>query len=101
MKKNKNISDLVEDTFNVFNSIEETAVSPFFKQKVLSRMFLKDKEKTIVVNWFTPKLQLAAIALVLLINAISLLYVFNQNNSNTLDNFAQEYSLSSTNSFLN
>jgi hypothetical protein len=99
--KNKNISEQVDNIFEVLNSIEKTSVSPFFKQKVLHKMFLKEEEKTVMKLWFTPKLQLAAIALVLLVNAISLFYVFNENNSTTIDNFAKEYSLSSTNTYLN
>lgn len=99
--KNKTIFEQIEDTFEVLNSIEKTTVSPFFKQNVLNKMFLKEEKITVVRQWFTPKLQLVAIALVLLINAVSLFYVFNQNDSNTIDNFAKEYSLSSTNTFLN
>ncbi len=97
--KNKNISEQVDSTFEVLKFIEKTTVSPFFKQKVLDKLFLKEKD--VVKLWFTPKLQLAAIALVLFINAVSLVYVFNEYNTNTIDNFAKEYSLSSTNTILN
>jgi len=99
--KNEIISEQIKDTFEVLNSIEKTTVSPFFKQRVLNKIFLKEKEISVVKLWFTPKLQLTAIALVLLVNAASLFYVFNENNSSTMDNFAKEYSLSSTNTFLN
>ncbi|GEM_PF-5649885 len=99
--KNKIISEQIENTFEVLSSIEKTTVSPFFKQRVLNKMFLKEEKSIVVKQWFTPSLQFEAIALVLLINAISLFYVFKENNSNTMDNFAKEYSLSSTNTFLN
>ena len=101
MENKTNISKQIEDTLHVLDSIQEPTVSPFFKQKVLRTMFQEKEEKKVVVNWFTPKLQLAAIALILLVNAVSIAYVFNNATSNNIDTFAEEYSLSSTNSLLN
>lgn len=105
MKLNKEIEQNVADTFKVLDSIEEVKVNHFFKHKVLQELENQQEEKPNVLGWFTPKLQLATLGLVLLLNVSTIFYAFSSQEKNTevnLESFAQEYALQSkTTSILN
>ncbi|MCH3884878.1 hypothetical protein [Tenacibaculum aquimarinum] len=99
MKTNKEIQNKVEDTFKVLDTIEKVDVNHFFKHKVLQKLNAEKKERNAVFSWFTPQFQLATLSLVLLLNALVILYAFNNSTINTssdIETFAQEYSLQST-----
>ena len=110
MKSKEHIHKQVEDTFNVLETIEKVNVNHFFKHKVLQKIEA-EKEVAIkqpILNWFTPKFQLATLGLILLLNISAILYAYNSvestnvNSITDIDSFAQEYSLqSSSNSLLN
>lgn len=105
MKNKEDINRQVEATFNALEAIEEVKVNHFFKHKVLQKVQQQKEEKTSVFAWFTPQLQMATFALVVLLNASAIFYAFSSqkdtSNSN-LESFAQEYSLQSeTTSLLN
>lgn len=70
MDSKKNIKIEVENTLDAFNTIQEVNVSPFFKQKTLQRLFTKKESEQIAWTWFTPKLQLATLVSVIIINLI-------------------------------
>lgn len=95
METNKGIQKEIERTFDVLNTKNEVHVSPFFKDKTLRRLFLKKEEKEIVWLWFTPKLQLATLAVVIVLNIIALSQLeSNSMSENSIDDFATTYELS-------
>ncbi|QOD61695.1 hypothetical protein H9I45_04390 [Polaribacter haliotis] len=104
MDNKEHIQKKVEDTFNVLEDINKVAINPFLKHKILQKLN-NVEEKKVVINWFTPQLQLAAFVIVLLMNASAIYYAFNSAEVTTtsdINSFAQEYSLQETaNSLLN
>lgn len=105
MKNKEHINQQVAATFKVLDTIEEVKVNHFFKHKVLQQLNNQKEEKTYILAWFTPSLQLATLGLVILLNASAMLYAFSfqeQTSAVSLEAFAQEYSLQSeTTSLLN
>ncbi|MFQ3297676.1 MAG: hypothetical protein ACKVHV_00965 [Flavobacteriales bacterium] len=105
MKNKEHINQQVAATFKALETIEEVKVNHFFKQKVLQQLNNQKEEKTSILAWFTPSLQLATLALVVLLNTSAVFYAFSlqeQNSVDSLDTFAQEYLLQSqTTSLLN
>jgi hypothetical protein len=98
MKNKEHINQQVVATFKVLETIEEVKVNHFFKHKVLQQLNNKKEEKTSILAWFTPNLQLATLAFVVLLNTSAVFYAFSfqeQNSVDSLDTFAQEYSLQS------
>lgn len=105
MKLKENTDKYVEDAFEALETIEEVNVNHFFKHKVLQQLKNQKVEQPKFLRWFTPQLQLAALGLVLLLNASALFYAYSlqdYSTTNSLENFAQEYALQSeTTSILN
>lgn len=94
METHRDIQKQIDNTFDVVNSIEPVNVSPFFKDKTMQRMFAEEEEKQIVGAWFTPKLQLATLVCVVVINIMA----FSQLKTTTYDDniaeFAESYGIS-------
>lgn len=105
MKTEEQIKQNIENTFNVLDTIEEVKVNHFFKHKVLKQLGNQNENKNSNVFGFTPKLQLAALCLVLLMNLSTTFHLFSlegETVETNIDTFAQEYSLQSkTSSLLN
>lgn len=105
MKNKERINQQVEAAFNTLDAIEEVNVNHFFKHKVLQQIENKKEVKTRIFTWFTPQLQMATLAIVLLLNVSAILYVFSSQkdtSNSSLESFAQEYSLQpETTSLLN
>lgn len=105
MKNKEQIDQQVNAAFNALGVIEEVKVNHFFKHKVLQQLAHQKKEKANVFTWFTPQIQMASLALVLLLNASAILYAFSSQTTTSdtsLESFAQEYSLQlETTSLLN
>lgn len=94
MESNKDIEKKVEQLLAQAGQENEVPVSPFFKDKTLDILFAEKEETPIISGWFTPKLQLAALIVILLANSY-VLYTMNQNNYNQqLEQFAESYQLS-------
>ena len=95
MKTHKDIQEQVDKTLGAVKNIQQAKVSPFFKDKTMQRLFAEKEEKQVVWSWFTPKLQLATIAAVVVLNILA----FSQLDSNveieTVTDFAETYDLSS------
>ncbi len=93
MKTNNDIQEKVERTFSAMDAINEVKVSPFFKDKTMNRLFAEKEEEKIAFTWFTPKLQLATLVCVIVLNVLA----FTQINSDTYDTnineFADNYGL--------
>lgn len=93
----------VVETLNVVDKIEKVSVSPFFAHKVMQKITEeKEAKQKAVMPWFSTSFQLAAIALVLVINAVVLLYYFKDTNKITpsVDGFAQEYALQDQSNYI-
>mgnify|MGYP000271227423 CR=1 FL=1 len=88
------------NTLDILDEIQEVKVSPFFKNKVLNHIREQKEEKVILLGWFRPQLQIAAVILVLVMNALTLYYSLNlQDNTQELSGFeafVQDYSIEST-----
>lgn len=98
MKSKEHIHQQVEATFKALDVIEEVKVNHFFKHKVLQQIEHQKEEKTSILTWFTPQLQIATLALIVLLNASAVVYAFSsqsKTSSGGLETFAQEYSLQS------
>ncbi len=99
MENKRNIDRLVEETLNSVSNIDTVKTPPFFKDKVLNRMVQQDTEKAEGVrflNWFTQKYQAAALICFVLLNTIALLYNTSDSYSENIENFAEVYALSET-----
>jgi hypothetical protein len=96
MKTNKKIQDSVENTFKAIDAMETVNVSPFFKDKVLQRLYTQKDETQTIWSWFTPQLQLATLACLVILNVFALTQLDSSTNGSDLDEFAQSYDLSIT-----
>ena len=99
MGDEKNIDRLVEETLSSISKIEAVQSPPFFKDKVLNRMAQQKPEsdtKMNLLNWFTPRYQLATLICLVLINTIALFYSTSDSYVDNVANFAEVYGLSDT-----
>ena len=95
MKINKDIQKKIEETFDVVDTIKQVQVSPFLKEKTMQRMFVEKEERQIVWSWFTPKLQIATIVVVVVLNILAFTQLdLNTISEDTIEDFAETYELS-------
>jgi hypothetical protein len=97
MKTNINMNKKIHDILDSVESIGEVKVSPFFKEKVMHRIRNASEEvQDATWSWFTPKLQLATLVCVVVLNVLA----FNNLDATTYDenvsNFAESYGLSTS-----
>lgn len=103
MKNKEPIHQEIKETFKVLENIKEAKVNHFFKHKVLQQLKKQNEETTNILDWFTPRLQLATVAFVLVLNASALFYAFSSQEQSivvNINSFAQEYSLQSDTMYL-
>ena len=96
MKTNKDIQNKIDSTLSAIDTIEEAKVSPFFKDKTMQRLFAEKEEKQIAWSWFTPKLQLATLVCVVILNAIALTKLQETSYDDNVNQFAESYGLSTS-----
>jgi len=99
MENNKNIDRLVEETLDSVSGIETIKTPPFFKDKVLNRIgqAAVEKEDGIrFLDWFTPKYQAAALIAFVVLNTVALLSSKTDSYGDNVENFAEVYGLSET-----
>ena len=104
MKNNKNIQFKISQTLDSINNIEKVEVSPFFKDKMMKRLFTQEEEEQkIVWSWFSPKLQLATLACIIVLNFMAFTQLKSDTYSENVSSFANIYGLQSDsdNSLLN
>jgi len=94
METNKDIQNKIDGTFSAMNSIETVNVSPFFKDKVMQRLFTEKEETATIWNWFLPKLQLATLACVVILNVIAFTQLQTTTYNDNISQFAKTYGLS-------
>lgn len=103
MESKKNINQLVDETLQSVSGIETVKTPPFFKDKVLKQMAkgrVENEEGLGYLNWFTQKYQAAALICFVMLNAAALLSYTSDDYSENVDNFAEVYGLSETDSDL-
>ena len=95
MRTNPEIKKKVEHTLSSVEQMEEVKVSPFFKEKVMHqiRNASEDKNETIL-SWFTPKLQLATLVCIVILNVIAFSNLEDNNYDENINEFAESYGLS-------
>ena len=96
MEKDKNIQDKIDNSFKVLETIESVNISPFFKDKTMKRLFKEKEEKLFVSTWFTPKLQLAALVCVVVLNVIAFTQLQETTYDNNVNQFAESYGLTTS-----
>ena len=94
MNTKDNIQKKVEAAFNTIESIEEVKVSPFFKDKTMQRLFSEKEDIRTAWSWFTPKLQLATLACIVVLNIMAFTQTDTEVNEDTIEDFATTYELS-------
>lgn len=95
MKTNKNIQDKVDSAFEALDASEAVSVSPFFKDKTMNVLFTEKKVQQSNWIWFTPKLQLAALVCVVVLNVVAFTKLEDVSSyDENLSEFAETYGLS-------
>tara|TARA_R110002096_G_scaffold435414_1_gene660678 strand:- start:1344 stop:1661 length:318 start_codon:yes stop_codon:yes gene_type:complete len=95
MKTNKDIQDKIDGAFEALDAMETVNVSPFFKDKTMNVLFAEKKEKQTAWNWFTPKLQLATLVCVVVLNVVTFTKLEDASSyDENLSEFAESYGLS-------
>ncbi|WP_033961555.1 hypothetical protein [Psychroserpens jangbogonensis] len=97
MKTNNNIQNEIDTIFDSVNHIKAVQASPFFKDKTLQRMFSeKLEEQQRVFTWFSPKLQLATLASVVVLNVFAITKLQESTYNENVSQFAESYGLSTS-----
>ncbi len=96
MKTNKDIQNKIDSTMSAIDTIEEVKVSPFFKDKTMQRLFAEKEDKQIAWSWFTPKVQLAILVCVVILNVIAFTRLKEASYSDNVNQFAESYGLSTS-----
>lgn len=97
MRTNLEIEKKVKATIDSVESIEEVSVSPFFKEKVMHQIRTASEDrKEIVLSWFTPRLQLATLVCIVVLNIIAFSNLEDNSYDENLNEFAESYGLSTS-----
>ncbi len=104
MKPNSEINKKVQETFDSIDSIKNVEVSPFFKEKVMHQIRnASDDIQEATWTWFTPKVQLATLVCIVVLNLIAFNNMKTSTYNENVSEFAESYGLSTSteNSILN
>ncbi len=104
MKPNSEINKKVKDTLDSIESIKEVKVSPFFKENVMYQIHNASEDiQEATWSWFTPKLQLATLVCVVVLNVMAFMKLKEITYNENVTEFAESYGLSTSaeNSILN
>lgn len=97
MDTDRNIQNKINETFNVLESMETVNVSPFFKDKTMNVLFAEKEVVQTGWNWFTPKLQLATLLCVVVLNVIAFTKLEETSTyEENVSEFASSYGLSTS-----
>ena len=95
MKINKNIQYKIDKTIDSIDAIDQVKVSPFFKDKMMKRLFNEEKEEQYVFSWFSPKLQFATLVCVIVLNLVAFNKIQKDSYNENVSSFATSYGLQS------
>lgn len=98
MNDKKNTSKKLDDLIESVSDIKSVGAPPFFKDRVLSQLRTQESQEQslLVLDWFTPRLQIAALLAFVLLNLGVLYHYISSNQNQELETFAQTYGLSSS-----
>jgi len=97
-KTNTNMKGKIESTLATIDSIQEVKVSPFFKDKTMKRLFSKkQEEESYVWSWFTPKIQLAMLACIVVLNIFAFSQLKQDAYEDEMSQFVESYGFSTSN----
>ncbi len=91
-------SEQIDELIDSVSEMEQVNTPPFFKDKVLKKLgnIEEPVEDSVLINWFTPKLQIAALLAFVFLNLGVLFYYNTSNKQEELETFAQTYGLSAS-----
>ncbi|NER14153.1 hypothetical protein GWK08_11925 [Leptobacterium flavescens] len=95
MNKKTPIQEKIDKTIYMASEISEPKVSPFFKDKVINKLYAEREEPQPVPIWFAPKYQLVVLIALLILNSYVLYQYSESNREQNIDSFARNYDLSS------
>ncbi|MDO5977741.1 hypothetical protein [Flavivirga spongiicola] len=95
MEINKNIKNKVDDTLNAMDGTEAVKISPFFKDRTMQKLFVEKGEEPLIWSWFSPRLQLAALVCVIVLNVLAFVQLNSNEYDNNINEFTETYGLSS------
>lgn len=87
------IADKIQQTLDSVERIERVPASPFFKNRVLNKLYQEQEPQPGLFSWFTPRLQLAALAVFVAVNIAVFIKISEQQYSTEVDSFAAAYEL--------
>ncbi|WP_243471453.1 hypothetical protein [Winogradskyella sp. MH6] len=91
MMKDSGINKKVNTTLNVVDTIQEVKVSPFLKDRILNNINTEVEETQKIWSWFTPKLQIAMLIVVILLNVYAYKVLTSDNYNTTVEEFVDTY----------
>ncbi|MFC0605035.1 hypothetical protein [Winogradskyella pulchriflava] len=95
MKTNVEMNKKVKETLDSIESIKEVEVSPFFKEKVMHQIRNASEDlQEATWSWFTPKVQLATLVCVVVLNVIAFNNLQKMTYNESVSSFAESYGLS-------
>ncbi|MAB50075.1 MAG: hypothetical protein CMC05_15750 [Flavobacteriaceae bacterium] len=89
--KDSGINKKVNTTLNVVDTIQEVKVSPFLKDRILNNINTEAEETQKIWSWFTPKLQIAMLIVVILLNVYAYKVLTSDNYNTTVEEFVDTY----------
>ncbi|MFT4780374.1 MAG: hypothetical protein ACJAZK_000340 [Psychroserpens sp.] len=93
METNNNIQDKIDLVLNSADTINETHISLFFKDKTMQRLFAESKVESSIWSWFTPQIQLVTLVCVLFFNVYAVREIKTTNYNKSMSSFASDYGL--------
>ena len=99
MENNYSKDPRIEETINIMDFSKEVTIGSTVKSAILSKIDDLKVSKTSVF-WLNPKLQVAATITLLVLNILTVLYMYrhNSNDTNSISAFATEYKITSDHS---
>ena len=94
MKTDNYLQEKIEESLNSVDLIKEVQVSPFFKDKTMQKLFSEKEEVTYAWSWFTPKLQLATLICVVILNVVAFSQLEQESYDEDIYEFAESYGFS-------
>ena len=98
MNQDQHIEDAVEKTLNSLEGLESAKADPWFSSRVMARWEHEQGEEKLAF-WLQPRFQLAALALLLLLNIGGLILENQSQRSDMLDTVAQQYQINNSSQY--
>lgn len=97
MDGKKTTQQKIDEVLEVASQIETVETSPFFKDKALHRLTSREEleEELPILGWFTPKYQVAALFLFIVLNAVVIYNYSSSNQQEELVTIADAFGISS------